>query len=488
MKKWLLLIAGTILLTGCNNITKQEITEILEAEVTVEYESESVVETVTQVPKKPITEYEDCTAKIKDTFLPEGEYEVQDNNVVGCWVMWEETVEGLCEKYIYSPDKAIVAGEVVGDIGYKSLSDTHQEMGTTYYTFAVTEVLYGDMVKEETLITVRENDGFTKSDTQEGAYIYTHSYGAPMAQVGDKYVLFLDGVEETAEGTVYPGVYFMNKYFMCDDGLYRRYSAVYDSLVHEDVSTTRYVFEDAMTYEEIRQKILDKIDNKSASGLDVVLKNQSGKETIINKLEADLDNDGINEQLEVVAMDEIDVNIPGAIERFVQEDGKIIFRIRCNDGEILEYSEVHLYNEMCGNGQISLVKDTNGYCILYTTTWENRWSGAINGEIRTMHYDKYNDYTWFGSSNEYEGCYESYVKMRKNPLDNADKTKTAKIDNFKEFLSPWMEESILLIAVDYGSDRLVWYSTGEKQINAMEYYQDYFEREETFVEDNQFYK
>ncbi len=496
----LILWISICILAGCGakDVLGQAVTESIEA-VTTECQimEQQIIEPETTPVVKPISEYKDCREVVPDTYVPEGDYEIQEHGVYGCLSVWYDNISQLCGIFRAHPNKSIVVGEVVGDICYSgswSEIPPSQPYGYTYYTFAVTEVLYGSKVEAETLITVKEEQGYVKSPDKENLWGYSHWIGNPAVQVGDKYVLFLEAPEVApdGEGYIYDGVWFMNKYFLCDDGMYRRHSIEAVGFGEVDPVTGLWI-EEEFTYEELKERILGEMNGLVGKEPATISDENSEKtvETYISITPVDLEGDGAKEQLEVVALGDVDAGNQAAVRQFLLEGGEIVVRLRQDNGELLrEYCEYYLGGAYQNyyQGQFFLVNIDGRDRILRTDTSEDRWSGSMGAEIMTIYSTRGNDFKSFGRDKKYEGFYKSFIKMRRNPMDLPEETRSAHVDDYKAFLEPYLEDSVLLIAVDVECDWLVKFSTEDKKLSGTEYFDEYWQREETYVDDGRFYK
>lgn len=439
---------------------------------------------------KPISEYKDCREVVPNTYVPEGDYEICENNIYGCYSEWDYNVEELCANFSGNANKSIIVGEVVGDICYGgswSELTPMDGLGVTYYTFAVTEVLHGNLVEAENLITVEEQQGYVKAPDRDDLYCYTHCGGSPAVQIGDKYVLFLD-MPKTApdgEGYIYDGVWFMNKYFLCEDGLYRRYTSELNGFAYVDKVTGKMVNAEALTLDELKTAILNELNHVKDPVVNLV---KDETETIIRAVPVDFEGDNAPEHLEIVARGNIDVSDSESVREFVAEGGTIIVRLRQDNGELIDYSDAVLNRLEGCNGQYFLINCDGKERILYTSTYEDRWRGSIMAAIKTIRSTRVDDYRFFGSDNDYEIYSDYFVKMKKNPMDLPEETRSAKVDGFREFLEPYLADAELLIAVDCNWEELIMYSTENNKVSGAAYFDDYWQREETFVDDGRFYK
>lgn len=515
MKKYLLFcIISCLLLAGCNkasNLTPAEV-ETWES-VTDVQEKETTTE-----PEKPISEYKDNTAKVSDTFVPEGVDTVLNGNLFH--PEWVEIYSDLSELCGYAGKKSnvsIVMGEVTKDIAYvgqyEEYSENHlgDSYGSTVYTFAVKEVLYGEDVEPESLITVFEPmNGYMKHKDKEGVYYYTAVYGNIAVEQGDKYVMFLQkGTKQDEEyygieGDVYyPVGWYMGKYTCCDDGMYRRYSpASVDGLYHGEGE--KIVFEEPMDIETIESFVAEylKSDNSGISSREDRLSEQ--EETILYSQKIDLDENGTMEEIQVVALGKADAGKPETVEQLIEDGGLIKFYVLDENGNVYKSygndSEKTLYKEMYGNLQIFLTRDEDGNeVILVTEIMENRWMGCYEFNIYDVWQSRGSQEVTYGNyytksvserteNDRWYSNYVSFTKMKKNPLDTMENARTSVVPEFKDYLEPWMEDAVLLVSVDALHDPVVMYSTKENQIPAGEYFDEVWNRKETFVEGEGFHK
>lgn len=505
MKKYLIWMLCCFLLVGCKQVHEQEtMTEtVTEIETTTE-----VVKEPPTIPEKPVSAYVDNTAKITGTFVPENVKEVQSGTFFTAdWSEWYTDLNDLCEYVYLHEGRSIVVGEVVGDISYVgtyepySANRTGPLYGSTLYTFAVKEVLYGDEIEPESKITVFEPmNGYMNHRDEEGVYFYTGFYGNVAVQEGDKYVLFLNkGNPEDNNPFEVEGDFYwsfncnMSKYICCDDGLYRRYSGIVDGLTHK--LGLKSVYEAPMELATLKARIEDYFNHEGqerATSLDW----GRDDETILYSLPIDLDENGTMEEIRVTALGEVNPNDAASVTKFVEDGGIIKFYLMDEKGNPYEGydSERLLYKDMYGNLQIFLTKDSDGNeMILITQLMENRWLGYYEFNLYDVYRYQENldlEFQQYHIKDD-NRCYwksVSFTKMKKNPLDTMEDARTVIVPEFRECLEPWITDAVLIVAMDQFADPVVMYSTKENQISANEYFEQVWNREETFVDGEKYCK
>lgn len=511
VKKGFVLMLGVLLLTGCkeNEQSSEVSVDVVNQETTSSFENETV---------KPISEYQDDTAKVSNTFVPEGDYEVKNGNFfLPEWSRYYSELSDLCSYAATMGNVDIVVGEVTKDIAYVGQYEEYSEnssgdmSGSTVYTFAVTDVLYGQDIEPESKITVFEPmNGYMKHKDKEGVYYYTALYGNAMVQQGDQYVMFLQkGEEMTAahygiEGDFYTPVgCHMGKYLCCDDGMYRRCSlATVDGLYHSEGE--KMLFEEPMEYGTLKAKITDYLKGSPDNIVSKESNVDTKEKTVLFSQKIDLNEDGTMEELRVTALGKVDADNPQTVEQLIEEGGLIKFCVLDENGNVYKSygneSEMTLYKEMYGNLQIFLTKDDDGNeVILVTKIQENRWMGYYEFNIydvwqtrgaQEVSYSNYYTKSISQRTEEDKWYYDAvaFTKMKRNPLDTMEDTRTAVIPKYKHYLEPWIQDAVLLAAVDFCHDPIVLYSTKDHQIPATEYFEEVWNREETFVDGDRYYK
>lgn len=201
---------------------------------------DAIAETLSAVKetsaKKDISEYEDCRAVTLNATK-----EIAENPIF-IFLMHPEvdynrdcTMDELCRHAV-----SIVRGTIV-DLSYY-YGDLH---GGTYYSFAVSEVLWGEAIAPETIITVQEDQGilpltayranryfnaanayseFIGDDDVDRTY-FIESASEPFVKIGDEFVLFLGDGSRFESGNIIGNWYYTGydrKYKRNEDGLYER--------------------------------------------------------------------------------------------------------------------------------------------------------------------------------------------------------------------------------------------------------------------------
>lgn len=217
------------------------------------------------------TESEDISSYEKHTYTVKKTFELEKDSqfsVVGGAASFGKIYKNVNE--LYEDAANIISGEVV-EVTYSD----EDAIARTYYSFAVNEVLKGDAVKEKTIITVMEMQGYcrlSKYVEKYGAdhienyneleaenvyFVYTVE-GEPLIQKGEQYVLFLGKPHDDRFGDGYFVTIgaFMGRYQENSDELYERYSPedIYYQVTDE---TTRMIsYEMPMSYLELKEAIL----------------------------------------------------------------------------------------------------------------------------------------------------------------------------------------------------------------------------------------
>ncbi|MDD6571156.1 MAG: hypothetical protein PUF12_02085 [Thermoflexaceae bacterium] len=257
LKKVILLLLISMFLTACqknagngNGETSAAITENV-----TETTDEVVIETTT---KKDINEYKDCTTVIGNSFK-----ELAENpnlipvRMTGDFGKSYDTVEDLCSDSI-----CVVRGKII-DLTY---SDTGSS-GKTFYSFAVEEVLWGGEIKEETIVTMYDCQGYVRLKTYREVYgnsyaeyedeaektYMIYSFGEPLVQIGEEYVLFVQSKDASWEYAEVEGEFYrilapyVGKFRLNEEGLYERYLPENDKQFYELIKP--------LSLEEIKEQL-----------------------------------------------------------------------------------------------------------------------------------------------------------------------------------------------------------------------------------------
>lgn len=264
--KWIALFFSCFALTACANesVSGNGAAAILEKETAGECITDFSMNEESGAVEKSLDEYTDCTAVIKNSIHIPSDAKF---STVGSAACLGKIYKNVAE--LYPAARNIVAGEVVG-ITY---TDTNAS-ARTYYSLAVTEVLKGEDIEEESIVTILELQGYCRlsqfvekygtahfedydAQAADSSYfVYTLS-GEPLVEIGDRYVLFLGEAckDENASGYYVVQEAFIGKYQLNDAGFYERYSPedVYYQVVDEKTGVVTK--EAPMTLNEVREAI-----------------------------------------------------------------------------------------------------------------------------------------------------------------------------------------------------------------------------------------
>lgn len=195
---------------------------------------------VEKIVPKEMYGYKDCTAQIKNPITVPTDACV-DRGTLFDWSIYEYDTYYRNISELETDTDNIVAGEVV-DIRY--IVENGEPL--TCYSFAVSDVMKGEDVKPQTIVTIVERQGYMDYDSlgrnhqyysviypdkdeawmQKNIFEVVLRFEAPLVKVGHKYVLFL---EKPTESDLAEGSYFflekdyMGKYILNNDGKYRRF-------------------------------------------------------------------------------------------------------------------------------------------------------------------------------------------------------------------------------------------------------------------------
>lgn len=228
------------------------------------------------IQKKP-SEYIDQRAKIRGSFeMPEDAVTIYIGPMTAEVAQWDSPVTVTEMAKLVTN---VVVGEVL-DITYCDTDGT----AYTFYSFAVEDVLKGDEIEIESIITVLEYQGYKRMTTLDAlgtgyaceeyenykgdrSKAFTiHNYAnEPLVQVGDKYILFLSSKNHAFPLDFVEGDFFRNelmfsgKYTMNEDGLYAKFIPYHEEMRHKRVDETTgevVLIEQPMTLEEMKTLIV----------------------------------------------------------------------------------------------------------------------------------------------------------------------------------------------------------------------------------------
>lgn len=242
MKKVILLLLIGILLTACqknagngNDETSAAITETI---------TETAGEVVTETTKRDISEYKDCTTVIGNSFQ-----EIAENpNLILVWMTGEFSRSYDTIKDLRSDSICVVRGKIM-DLTYSDVGSS----GKTFYSFAVEEVLWGGEIEEETIVTMYDCQGYVRLKTYSEVYgnsyaeyedeaektYLVYSFGEPLVQIGEEYVLFIQSKDASWEYAEVEGEFYrilapyVGKFRLNEEGLYERYLPENDNQFYE---------------------------------------------------------------------------------------------------------------------------------------------------------------------------------------------------------------------------------------------------------------
>ncbi len=279
--KTVFIVLWVIILSGCSKVEEVEI-QSSAVQVNTEYVSveEQTTQNVETESVKPVSEYDDCRAVISPDYILELAEDAAFVPVVDDWTHgpiseWEPPAN---VEEMSAVTTNVVVGEVL-DLTYSDSVITESgNTATTIYSFAVHEVLKGEQIKPETIITVVEFQGYIRRSIKK----YSHDVDAvypvpddkvynidryaeePLIAVGDKYVLFIEPYEcDYLEGQAYRNqLLYLGKYFENTDGLYEKYiwdckyewvqAYFYDI---DPVTGEKTLLEPPLTLDEMREKV-----------------------------------------------------------------------------------------------------------------------------------------------------------------------------------------------------------------------------------------
>ena len=260
-KKITVFVLVGLLFSGCQ---KEQLSENTITLPMVNFDD--ITDTVSSVKenaaKKDISEYEDCTAVILNDTIKIAENPIfiffltphTDSNV-------SDSIDELCHEY-YSI--GVVRGTVV-DLTYL----TGGEFGSTFCSFAVSEVLWGEQIKPETIITVHFEQGITPLKLYKENHLYSYpeftgedldrtyriiSGGEPFVEIGEEYVLFLsDGSRFTSDNIIGDWYYVSSRY----GGEFRRNEdGLYERMIPEWMESI-FHFTGSLSLEELKEQIAE---------------------------------------------------------------------------------------------------------------------------------------------------------------------------------------------------------------------------------------
>ena len=261
-KKIAVLVLVSLLFSACQ---KEQIPESTITLPMVNFND--ITDTVSAVKensaKKDISEYEDCTAVILNNTI-----EIAENPIF-IFTMTPhadaksgDSIDGLYHDY-YSV--GVVRGTII-DLTY--LTDGHY--GSTYYSFAVSEVLSGEQIKPETIITIQDEQGIVPLKLyRENVYFNAYpqvteedvdrtylieSASEPFVEIGEEYVLFLSKFNRSTSNNIVGNWYFITysyggKFKRTEDGLYER-------MIPEFMNHI-FKFTGSLSLEELKEQIAE---------------------------------------------------------------------------------------------------------------------------------------------------------------------------------------------------------------------------------------
>ncbi len=195
---------------------------------------DTIAETTTAAPEtaapKDISAYEDRTAAIPDST----KHLVENPIFVFSLIPDADNRIGVSVDELYRTSVSVVRGTFT--------DHTYQAGGMIYYSFGVSEVLWGEQIEPETIVTVYCEQGitplklyqnthpdsysqFTKEEADRTYVI--ESSGEPFAEIGEEYILFLSDGHNLSSNNIIGDWYYVTsgyagKYKRNEDGLYER--------------------------------------------------------------------------------------------------------------------------------------------------------------------------------------------------------------------------------------------------------------------------
>lgn len=279
----------SIMLSACQKEQQQETTLDTVAETT-----SAIAETSVQ---KDISAYEDRTA-----LIPDSTKDLIANPIFVFSLIPDADSRMVTIDELYRSSVSVVRGTIT--------DHTYQSGGTIFYSFGVSEVLYGEQIEPETIITVCCEQGITPLTVYKENYPYSYpqftkeeadrtyvmqSCGEPYAEIGEEYILFLsDGHYFTANditGNWYYTTYgYAGKFKLNEDGLYERtlpeflteviykhetIKADFEPLGLEELKELTARTKDKTAQKQPPEKPMSEANLNSTAGTETVTKNDS---------------------------------------------------------------------------------------------------------------------------------------------------------------------------------------------------------------------
>ncbi len=212
----------SITLCACQKNQQQDIPLTTTAEPT-----STIAETAAP---KDISAYEDLTAVIPDST----KYLVENPIFIFSLIPDADSRLGVSQDELYQNSVSVVRGTIT--------DHTYQSEGMIYDSFAVSEVLYGERIEPETIITVYCEQGITPltlyQENHPGSYpqftkeeadrtYVIQSFGELFTEIGEEYILFLSDGHDFTTSSITGDWYYVTsgcagKYKRNEDGLYER--------------------------------------------------------------------------------------------------------------------------------------------------------------------------------------------------------------------------------------------------------------------------
>ncbi len=212
----------SITLCACQKNQQQDIPLTTTAEPT-----STIAETAAP---KDISAYEDLTAVIPDST----KRLVENPIFIFSLIPDADSRLGVSQDELYQNSVSVVRGTIT--------DHTYQSEGMIYDSFAVSEVLYGERIEPETIITVYCEQGITPltlyQENHPGSYpqftkeeadrtYVIQSFGEPFTEIGEEYILFLSDGHDFTTSCITGDWYYVTsgcagKYKRNEDGLYER--------------------------------------------------------------------------------------------------------------------------------------------------------------------------------------------------------------------------------------------------------------------------
>lgn len=291
LKQCIAILSAIFIAAGGNKLNENTVSENLSPD-NIKSVAEAFQNTLLVYGRSnmPYSEYADCRANMKPEYVlnvDETGYFIRKDYGY-CDIELHGYIPPANVKEMTDWTTNVVIGEVL-DITYSDSVSTggYNNSAITTYSFAVQDVLKGDEIEPETIITVMEIQGYIRrsvkkySDDAKIEYplsddkvYYVERYATqPLVEKGEQMVLFLEPYEcDYMDGRLYTNVLlYSGKYIRNKSGLYETYiyecpdkdcewKEFYTELYYEPDADGGYRLKEApMTLYEIIKKIMDEV-------------------------------------------------------------------------------------------------------------------------------------------------------------------------------------------------------------------------------------